>query len=243
MPALQLNSDFMFYLASYPANKVSDGNEVELYGNQLPSLNKISQELGVSVATLREQLEVARAIGLVEVKPRTGIRRLPFTFLPAVRQSLAYALAVEPVNFFSFSDLRNHIEAAYWYEATRLLTEEDLGILERILFTARKKLNGHPVQIPHEEHKQLHLIIFRKLGNPFVTGLLEAYWEAYEAVELNLFADYEYLCKVWSYHQEMVEAIRAGDFQRGFIALESHREMLFQRLDSGTPMQLEKKEF
>jgi DNA-binding FadR family transcriptional regulator len=37
----------------------------------------MSKELGVSVALLREQLEVAKAIGLVEVRPRTGIRRLP----------------------------------------------------------------------------------------------------------------------------------------------------------------------
>jgi DNA-binding transcriptional MocR family regulator len=74
-------SEFLRYLASREGADNGD----------FPSLTDLSSELGVSVASLREQLEVARALGLVEVKPRVGIRRLPFTFLPAVRQSLGYA--------------------------------------------------------------------------------------------------------------------------------------------------------
>ena len=67
-------SDFMKYLAS-SSNAESD---------RLPPLTDLSQELGISVASLREQLEVARTFGLVEVRPKTGIRRLPYTFAPAV---------------------------------------------------------------------------------------------------------------------------------------------------------------
>lgn len=74
-------SEFMRYLASHP----------EAEGN-LPSLSELSRELGISVAGLREQLEVARALGLVEVRPRTGTRRLDYSFAPAVKQSLMYAL-------------------------------------------------------------------------------------------------------------------------------------------------------
>ena len=47
-------SEFLRYLASHP--------EAE---NGLPSLNKLSADLGISLAALREQLEVARALGLV----------------------------------------------------------------------------------------------------------------------------------------------------------------------------------
>ena len=82
-------SEFLRYLAS------RDGAD----NGDFPSLTDLSSELGVSVASLREQLEVARALGLVEVKPRVGIRRLPFTFLPAVRQSLGYAIALDDKNF------------------------------------------------------------------------------------------------------------------------------------------------
>ena len=85
------SSEFLAYLAAN--TQTGDVN------TQLPSLHEISKELGVSVATLREQLEVARALGLVEVRPRTGIKRLPYGFLPAVRQSLSYAISLD-TSFF-----------------------------------------------------------------------------------------------------------------------------------------------
>ena len=44
-------------------------------GERLPTLNQIGQELGVSVGKLREQLEIARGLGLVSVRPRVGIVR------------------------------------------------------------------------------------------------------------------------------------------------------------------------
>ncbi len=97
---------------------------------------------------------------------------------------------------------------------------------------AWEKLNGQPIQIPHPEHRQLHLGIYRRLDNPFVLGLLEAYWEAYEAVGLNLYTDIDYLQEVWRYHEQMVQAICDGDFARGYAALLQHKDLLFHRPDT-----------
>ena len=63
----------------------------EAEGDRLPSLSELSQQLGISIASLREQMDVARSMGLVEVRPKTGIRRLPYAFRPAVSSSLKYA--------------------------------------------------------------------------------------------------------------------------------------------------------
>ena len=198
-------------------------------GDQVPSLKELSARLGVSVGKLREQLEVARALGMVEVRPRTGIRVLAFDFLPAVRYSLLMALAIDPANFETFTNLRNHIEAAFWEEAVVQLTAADLDHLRALLKQAFAKLNGHPVQIPHEEHRQLHLTIFGRISNPFVKGLLEAYWEGYEAVELNLYADYAYLQQVWRYHEKIVRAIADREFDAGRQALVEHATLLRYR--------------
>jgi DNA-binding FadR family transcriptional regulator len=213
-------SEFMHYLAKLR----------EPDGQGLPALTELSRELGVSVASLREQLEVARALGLVDVKPRLGIRRLPYTFRPAVRQSLAYALALDEGKFEKYSELRNHIESAYWDEAVRKLTDQDKAELKALIQRAREKLNRSPVQVPHEEHRSLHLLIYRRLENPFVTGLLEAYWDAYEGVGLNVFAGgLEYLQEVWKYHEIMVESICNGDYQAGREALVQHIDLLYHR--------------
>jgi DNA-binding FadR family transcriptional regulator len=95
---------------------------------------------------------------------------------------------------------------------------------------AWEKLHGMPIQVPHEEHRALHLAIYRRLENPFVTGILEAYWEAYEAVGLNVFAGgYDYLQEVWQYHQEMVNAVCNADYKSGYEALVAHTDLLYQR--------------
>jgi len=212
-------SEFFRYLAAHP--------EAE---SGLPSLPELSRELDISLASLREQLEVARALGLVEVRPRTGTRRLTYSFTPAIRQSLGYALALNNDHFQKYSDMRNHIEAAYWYEAVAKLTNEDKQELQALITRALDKIRGTPVLVPHEEHRKLHLLIYNRLDNPFVTGVLEAYWEAYEAVGLNVFAGgYEYLQEVWEYHQRMVESICNNQFEVGYEALIKHTDLLFHR--------------
>jgi len=199
-------------------------------GNRLPSLASLSRKLGVSIATLREQMEVARALGLVEVRPKTGIRRQPYSFTPAVRKSLSYAVAVDTDHYFrAFSDLRNHIERSYFKQAVSLLQEEDHEHLSQLVARAFEKLGGHPIQIPHDEHRELHLLIYRRLNNPFVTGLLEAYWEAYEAVGLAVYTDLDFLNTVWSYHRRIVEAICSGNVDEGYRALVDHSNLLQRR--------------
>ncbi|MGD8404307.1 MAG: FCD domain-containing protein [Anaerolineales bacterium] len=213
-------SEFLRYLAHY-----EDSN-----GQRLPALTDLCRELGVSMASLREQLEVARALGLVEVRPRTGTKRLPYSFTPAVRQSLRYALILNNEHFRKYSELRNHIEGAYWFEAVQLLTKTDKQELQDLVLLAKEKLNGSPIRIPHEEHRKLHMVIYQRLENPFVTGLLEAYWDAYESVGLNVFTGgLSYLEEVWEYHTQMVQAICDGDYEAGYQALIQHTDLLYHR--------------
>lgn len=217
-------SNFLNYLAD-----TANGDTGITDSDNLPSINDISNDLGISVASVREQLEVAKALGLVEVRPRTGIRRLPYTFSPAVRQSLSYALTADPNWFDAFSDLRNHVEESYWHQAVNTLTEEDKGELETLVARAWEKLHGTPIQIPHAEHRQLHMLIYSRLNNVFVEGILEAYWDAYEAVGLNVFADYTYLQAVWNFHQSIVDSIFSGDDDSGYKALVDHKDLLYHR--------------
>lgn len=216
-----------FNFLKYLAENVNGNGHAD--PDRLPSLTDLSDELGISISSLREQLEVARALGFVEVRPRTGIRRLPFAFGPPVSEILSYAIALDRSHFDAYADLRKKIEADYWHQAVASLTDQDIQILTELLQRANKKLHGDPIQLPHEEHRQLHLAIFRHVDNPFVTGILEAYWDAYEKVGLNRYERLEYHEEVWSFHQRMVAAISAGDFDLGHRALVSHFELINTR--------------
>jgi len=215
----KIESEFLRYL-------LANGH---LAGERLPSLAELSTETGMSMGKLREQFEVARMLGLVEASPRRGIVRTEYSFLPAVRLSLLAALAINPAHFDAFSGLRAHLETAYWDEAVALLTEEDFATLRALVAAARAKLSEPRIQIPYQEHRELHLTIYRRLDNPFVVGLLEAYWDAYEAVELNTYADYVYLQEVWRYHERIVDAICRGEVAEGKRLLVEHMQLLSAR--------------
>lgn len=195
-------------------------------GERLPSLANLSDEIGVSISKLREQFEVAKMLGLVEAKPRRGITITEYDFSPPVTLSLLAALAIDPKHFDAYSSLRVHLETAYWDEAVVLLTDNDLIFLQELVEKATALLKQPRIRIPHIEHRELHLTIFSRLENPFVTGLLEAYWDAYEAVELNTYADYEYLQRVWQYHRQIVDAIATGDYDAGKHLLIEHTQLL-----------------
>lgn len=195
-------------------------------GDRLPALSDLSDRLDVSVSKLREQLELARHLGIVSVRPRHGTRREKFDFHPAVQTSLFFGLATGEATFEQFSRLRQTIETSMWPEAVQLLTDEDKTELHQIMAKAWGKLRGHPVHIPNGEHRALHLKIFSRLENPFVQGLLQAYWDAYEATELTRFADYKYWLDVWNYHQQIVDAICNEEFEEGQEILVKHFQLL-----------------
>lgn len=200
-------------------------------GDRLPALTELTTDahLGISISKAREQLEVARTLGMIEVRSKTGMRMKAYSFAPAVQFSLFYALALNPHAFEQFSALRTHVEVAFWIEACRLLHDEDRTHMRSLLTTALAKLNGSTIHIPNEEHREFHLTVFKRLDNPFVTGLLEAYWDAYSAVELNRYADYRYLREVWMYHERILDAIDAGDYEQAREWFLAHTRLIHHR--------------
>lgn len=218
MPEIDLDSDLLEYIV----------REGFAPGDRLPTINELQADdyLGVSISKVREQLEVARALGLVEVKSKTGMKMRSYSFTPAVRLSLFFALAQDQRNFELFGELRNHLEVAFWNEACALLKDEDKRLMRECLDRADAKLNGKPVRIPTEEHRTFHLTVFKRLDNPFVMGILEAYWDAYDAVELNRYSDYSYLQQVWSYHERIFQAICEGDFERAKALFIDHTNLI-----------------
>jgi DNA-binding FadR family transcriptional regulator len=212
----KLDSEFLKYL-------VTNGI---VAGDRLPTLSEIGDELGMSVGKLREQLEVARCFGLVSVRPRVGIVREPFDFATAVLISVLMGLGTGEATFNQFSQIRQIIEQSFWPEAVANLTPEDKIKLKELVNKAWGKLRGNPIHVPNLEHRQFHLTIFGRLDNPFVKGILEAYWDAYEASEMTRFVDYQYWLDVWNYHQAIAEALCQNELEQGRQLLIQHFDLL-----------------
>jgi DNA-binding FadR family transcriptional regulator len=231
MPNIDLEYDFLNYIADKHPEP----------GSRLPTINELKHDehLGVSVSKIREQLEVARAMGLVEVRSKTGMRMKAYSFTPAARLSLLYAIAADPHNFEFFSALRHHLELAFWDEACALLTDDDRAIMRACVTAARAKLSGQYIHIPNDEHRIFHLTVFKRLDNPFVLGLLEAYWDAYKAIALNRYADLNYHLKVWTFHEQILDAICANEFEQARTLFDDHTRLLRYEQQNTTSSDME----
>jgi len=217
-------SNFLLYLAEFNRQGKID----------FPSLSELSRELGISVSSIREQLQVARSLGLVDIKPRTGIRILEYSFSPALTTSLAYSLLLDRRNFDLYADLRKNIEIAYWYSAVSELTSGDIVFLKECVSNAQNKLKNHPIQIPQVEHRDFHITIFKRLENKYVTGLLETYWDLYEAIGLNYYEDRSYLENVWHFHKLIIESIEMKNFEIGYQLMINHMDLIQERKKTDT---------
>ena len=93
----KLDSEFLNYLV---ANHVNPGD-------RLPALSEIGDGMGVSVGKLREQLAVARGMGIVSVKPRLGIQREPFNFAESVLPAVIFISSFRVIRATSRPSIRS----------------------------------------------------------------------------------------------------------------------------------------
>jgi DNA-binding FadR family transcriptional regulator len=189
----------------------------------------MSAKLGISIAKMREELEIARVLGVVEVKPGRGTRVVEYRFTPVATISALYAIGQDSENFEHLRQLRNALESAFWDQAVGHLGPADVAALRSLIGAAQSRLANPSIQVPAAEHRAFHLTIFSRLDNPFVTGILEAFWEAYEAFGLNLYFELDYHRKVWDYHARIVDAIEAGDVEASRRLLVEHMNLLGRR--------------
>jgi GntR family transcriptional repressor for pyruvate dehydrogenase complex len=197
---------------------------------KLPPMDELAERLGVSRGKLREELIAIQAYGIAEMRPGDGTYVRPFDFYTATRTLALYAIECDRKHFDQLYEVRIQLEFAFWERAARSLAQEDIDRLRRIIERAEEKLHGTPVEIPHDEHREFHTIIFSRLANEFASGILRAYWDAYEAVGLHRYFELSYYESMWDSHRKMVEAIVEGRYEDGKEVLTHHFTLLGDRL-------------
>lgn len=212
-------SELLKYLAALPEDE----------NTRIPPLSELSTMLGLSVASLREQLEVARMMGIVEIKPKAGIRKNKYRVKPALIASLTYGVEVNSKLFWQVADLRKHLESSYFIEAVQLLSTTDKEELTAIVKKAQQKLRSIPSQLPNIEHRDFHLTIYRRLNNHMVCQMLETYWDLYRLTGMDVYTDINYVDRVWQYHGRIVDQIINGNFTSGMQILLEHMDLISQR--------------
>lgn len=192
----------------------------------IPSIPELGSKLGISPAGVREQLEVPKQLGFVEVRTRTGIQKHEFCLTRPLTLSMNYGVRIDPDLFFEYASLRQHLEIAYWYEACALLEKSDVQELQNIEERANWKISQNPMVIPTVEHRKFHLTIYRPLQNRVLNSVLETYWDLYEESHIHYYRNHEYLESIWSYHRQIASAIASRAYEKGYEALVAHFDLM-----------------
>jgi DNA-binding FadR family transcriptional regulator len=151
---------------------------------------------------------------------------LPYSFAPSILVSSAYAIEISSTYFDQYRDMRNHLEAVYFYEAVALLNPDDMQQLLKIIDEAEKKIGGMPPKSPNIEHRDWHLMLFSHIDNVFVKGFLTVYWEIYQKQDYAFVSDSIYLRNVWSYHRKITEQILVSDFSKAYQTFLEHKDLI-----------------
>jgi DNA-binding FadR family transcriptional regulator len=212
-------SEFLTYLAALPVDT----------DQRIPPLNILSKQLGISVATLREQLEEARSMGVVEVKPKAGIRKLPYDFSAALKPGLTYAMHGGCISYSQFADLRKHLETVYFIEAAQSLDYQVINYLDDLVTSTLTTIKETPGKVPVKAHREFHTLIYKALKNQYLNGILEAFWDVYHLSGLEVYPDFTYIERVWQYHARIVEQIRNCNYSAGLSLLIEHMDLFNQR--------------
>jgi GntR family transcriptional regulator, galactonate operon transcriptional repressor len=148
----------------------------------LPTEMELSQQLDVSRNVLREAVKVLVSKGLIEVRPKIGMRIRPrrewSVFDPDV---LSWLLEVGPDEKFfdDLTDIRTIVETAAAERAAERATDDDIAELERCCERMAATVDDNAAHIAADV--EFHAAIIAACHNELLTQINAIYWPALQA--------------------------------------------------------------
>ncbi|WP_028714523.1 FadR/GntR family transcriptional regulator [Paracoccus sp. J55] len=189
-------------------------------GETLPSEAKLAEKLGVNRSTIREAIRVLEQNGFV--RREVGKKKL-FATLPQsgdISQRLKIAMVLDQVTFEELWEAMYALEPAAADGAARRRTEADIAALEQNLTETRAAL-ADPVRLT-ELDIAFHELVAKATANRAIEAarlpIGELFYPPFLAVMSRLNANARLLFA----HEQIVDAIRAGDTSRARVWMEKH---------------------
>ena len=182
-------------------------------GGRLPTEHTLARRFRVSRSMVREAIQALKALGIVESRPKTGLRVLPFDptthfdqLIPRIRTDEERAELYE---------LRCLLEPAILRLAAQRVTPAEIDRLERLLAPPLPK-GRDAVRDGLARDVAFHEELWRIAGNRFVLsfrGLLLRYFADLERHPRRQ-ASQALMRKTNDQHLAIVRALKAGDVDR-----------------------------
>ncbi|TVR75391.1 MAG: FadR family transcriptional regulator [Spirochaetaceae bacterium] len=196
----------------------------------LPAEQAVAREFGVSRPVVREAIRELSGRGLVRVINHIGAEVQPIN-TDVLKLYFERALHADPGSWREIMDVRRVLEARSVALAARNRTEEDIRILRQLVEIMRRSANK-PADHSAADLR-IHLEIGRISGNSFILHLISSIQDTLVLIIKALHAELlddslPVMCKL---HEEIVDALEAGDEERAVDAMEVHFENALERLE------------
>ncbi|KAA5930976.1 MULTISPECIES: FadR/GntR family transcriptional regulator [Pantoea] len=195
-------------------------------GGLLPPERELAKQLGVSRSSVREALIALEMTGWVDIRTGNGVY---------VAQPLPQAAIPQESETCSLQDLLQAREAFEGMLAGFAARHGTAGQREALLaLTAELQQYNENDAAFLEQDKRFHLLIGEMSGNDVLRDLLEQLWNRRHSPHVQRlerhYADNSFAQAMNADHQQIADAIVAGDEAAARQAMESHLQHVQQRL-------------
>jgi GntR family transcriptional regulator, transcriptional repressor for pyruvate dehydrogenase complex len=192
-------------------------------GDHLPTVRELSKRWRVSPNVVRDMLVRAQMIGLVEIKPRSGVivRSLDYTpLVETLSQTLPVSVGQRDPNLVDLWHARAVIETETAANAARRRLTEDLQSLRQTMADMRSLVGDRARFIEADEC--FHLTIARAAGNPVLEILLDALLKVSRPHRLRFVPDRANTDDTFATHEAIYNAIADGNMKEARRAMGEH---------------------
>jgi GntR family transcriptional repressor for pyruvate dehydrogenase complex len=198
-------------------------------GDKIPSEREMASELAISRQSIREALNRAEVMGLIQVRQGEGS-----FILSSVREPLKPPLTViiekEAERIFEFLEIRKLIEGWCAEKAALEATGEELEDMKRILNKMKKVVSKDKQW--EELDLELHFSIAKATHNIIAIHIMDAL-----RVNFSLFFRFtksmpssERLDVLWQHHNEIIDAITRKDSKQAKQKIIDHLNFIEEKI-------------
>lgn len=201
-------------------------------GDVLPAEAVLASELGISRPSLREAIRVLQTLGVVESRHGTGTFVGEFSLAPLV-DGLAFNILIQDDEstvriIRELLKVREILEKELVSAAAVELTAEVIDELDEIV--DRMELRAINKQEFSREDREFHDLLYRRLGNPLVVQLIQAFWDVFDRLRESLPDVIGDLGDIVANHQLIVDCLRRRDGQAAADAMSDHFDGIRNRV-------------
>jgi len=185
------------------------------YGDKLPSEAELADELGVGRSSLREGMNILRAVGLVETRRGDG------SYIDnKTEENFIEVLGLKSGSTSTeFLILRKVLEVGAISLACPQISEADIDHLQELTDIL---VPGTSTERCVEADREFHTTIMKVLGNQFIIALNNMIYLNRMDTVLMILTDSSILDDTRSAHQSIVDALRSRDTQACIKAMTMH---------------------